>query len=76
MSEMSTKRTNLIQKEGFDLEFDSEVCRQCQGRCCNGKSGNIFVNKVEIKKISRFLKMESSTFVEDFPMTYFFQALN
>ncbi len=63
---MGTKTTNLIQKEGFDLKFDPEACRQCEGRCCNGESGNIFVNKVEIEGISRFLKIEPSTFIADF----------
>ncbi len=63
---MRTKRANLIQKKGFDLKFDPGACRQCQGRCCNGKSGNIFVNKTEIEEISHFLKIETSTFVEDF----------
>jgi len=66
MSEMDTSRTKLIRKEGFDLKFDPDACRQCEGRCCNGESGNIYVNRKEIETISRFLNMEPATFVEDF----------
>ena len=63
MKNTETLKTGLIQKEGFKIKFDPGACRHCPGKCCNGESGNIFVNRDEIKAISRFLQMETSDFV-------------
>jgi len=63
---MNDKRKKLVQKEGFNFMFAPEACTQCQGNCCNGESGNIFVNQEEIKAISEFLGIEASRFVEEY----------
>jgi len=54
----------IIRKQGFQFTFNSEACKECKGRCCNGESGNIFVTKKEIISISEFLKIETRRFVE------------
>ena len=59
------KEKEFIQKEGFSFRFNPEACIECQGRCCNGSSGNIFVNSKEIKAISRFLGIDFSKFMEE-----------
>ncbi len=64
MAELIQKE--LIQKKGFNFEFNPEACTECQGRCCNGESGDIFVNGKEIKAISRFLGIEASEFMEEY----------
>jgi len=56
----------LIQKEGFNFRFNPEACRECQGKCCNGASGNIFVSSKEIKAISKFLGVEVSQLIEEY----------
>ena len=61
-----TKEKDFIQKEGFSFKFFPKTCIECQGRCCNGESGNIFVNSKEIKAISRFLGIEVSKFIEEY----------
>lgn len=66
MNMMGDREANLIGKEGFNYRFNSESCKQCEGRCCNGESGRIFVSKAEIKAISRFLKIETSEFIADY----------
>jgi len=38
----------------------------CQGKCCNGESGNIFVNSKEIMVISKFLGIETSRFIDEY----------
>ena len=58
------KEKEFIQKEGFDFTFTPEACRECQGKCCNGVSGNIFVNTKEVKAISEFLEIEIPTFIQ------------
>jgi len=60
------KEKEFIQKKGFDFRFNPEACIECQGRCCNGSSRNIFVNSKEIKAISRFLGIEFSKFMEEY----------
>ena len=63
---MGAREASVIGKEGFTYRFNPESCKQCEGRCCNGESGTIFVNKDEIQAISRFLKMETSEFIADY----------
>jgi Fe-S-cluster containining protein len=57
---------NVIGKEGFNYLFNAEFCKRCEGRCCNGETGSIFVNRDEIETISRFLKMEAATFIAEY----------
>ena len=42
----------LLEQNGFPYIFNPESCRDCEGRCCTGKSGNIWVNTSEIKSIA------------------------
>lgn len=65
-SGQTLRSKKLIQKEGFSFRFGPEACMQCQGKCCNGDSGNIFVNRREIKAIAEFLGIETSRFIEKY----------
>lgn len=65
MKKTKAQKTGLVRKEGFNIQFDPKACRHCPGRCCNGQSGHIFVNREEIKAISSFLKMEPSEFLRN-----------
>ncbi|WP_421717123.1 YkgJ family cysteine cluster protein [Arcobacter arenosus] len=46
---------NIIKKEGFDFGFDPQGCDTCEGNCCIGESGNIWINKQEIENLSNHL---------------------
>ncbi len=46
---------NIIKKEGFDFGFDTQGCDTCEGNCCIGESGNIWINKQEIENLSSHL---------------------
>ncbi len=61
--------SNIIKKEGYPYAFDADACATCQGRCCTGESGYIYVTKNEIEKIAVLLEME----VNDFRVKYLFQ---
>ena len=50
--------SNIIRKESFPYAFDSSACATCQGRCCTGESGYIYVTKDEIKDIAEVLKID------------------
>jgi len=59
---------NLITKDGFNYSFNSDACAECQGQCCTGESGYIFLNNKEILSISEFLNIN----VKDFASKYLF----
>jgi|FLOH01.1.fsa_nt_gi uncharacterized protein len=61
--------SNLINKEGFPYIFDSSACSTCQGRCCTGESGYIYVSKDEIENIANLLNLQIQEFVD----TYLFK---
>ena len=61
--------SNIIKKEGYPYSFNTDACATCQGRCCTGESGYIYVNKNEIEKIASLLEMK----VNDFRVKYLFQ---
>ena len=60
---------NIIKKEGYPYSFDSSACSECQGRCCTGESGYIYVSKTEIYKIAELLNLS----VNDFAVKYLFK---
>jgi len=48
---------NIITKEGFDFAFDPVGCETCEGNCCIGESGNIWINKIEIDNLAKHLNL-------------------
>ena len=50
--------SNIIRKESYPYAFDSSACATCQGRCCTGESGYIYVSKDEIKAIAEVLNID------------------
>jgi Fe-S-cluster containining protein len=58
-----------MKKEGYPYAFDADACATCEGRCCTGESGYIYVTKNEITKIAEVLKMD----VNDFRVKYLYQ---
>ncbi len=58
--------SSLMNKQGFDYSFDSSACESCQGKCCTGESGYIYVNKTEIENIAKLLELEQSDFVKNY----------
>ena len=50
--------SNIMRKESYPYAFDSSACATCEGRCCTGESGYIYVTKDEIKDIAEVLKID------------------
>ena len=48
---------SIIKKENYSYAFDSNACNSCEGRCCTGESGYIWVNPLEVQKIANFLNI-------------------
>ncbi|VAY86766.1 FIG00469387: hypothetical protein [hydrothermal vent metagenome] len=56
----------MISKKGFSYKFDETKCIDCQGNCCIGESGYVWVTKKEIYAISSFLDIKSDDFVSKY----------
>jgi len=61
--------SNLMKKEGYPYAFNPEACEECQGRCCTGESGYIYVNRSEIEAIAKLLNLS----INDFGVKYLFK---
>ena len=57
---------SIMKKEGFDYSFTPDACATCQGRCCTGESGYIYVNKNEIESIAQLLQLDVKEFVQKY----------
>jgi len=56
----------LISKKGFPYKFNPEACKECDGNCCIGESGYIWVNQYDIKAISDYMKISEDLFKKTF----------
>lgn len=48
---------SLIKKDGYDFAFNPEGCNSCQGNCCIGESGNIWITRQEIEYLKNHLNI-------------------
>jgi Fe-S-cluster containining protein len=58
--------SNILKQEGFDFAFDASLCSTCNGNCCIGESGYIWISKEEIAKLAQFLNKS----VEEFALKH------
>ena len=58
--------SNIMREEGFTYSFNPNTCETCEGRCCTGESGYIYVTKDEIIKIAQLLELEVNEFVKKY----------
>lgn len=61
--------SDIIKKDGYPYAFNANACATCQGRCCTGSSGYIYVSMKEIYAISELLNLD----VNDFAVKYLFK---
>ncbi len=57
---------NIITREGFPYKFNQDACKNCEGNCCIGESGYIWVTPKEIEEIANFLKIDTEEFKKRF----------
>ncbi len=53
---------NKMTKEGFSFTFNTSACETCEGNCCIGESGYIWVTPKEIMAIASYLQMPEADF--------------
>ena len=61
--------STITRKEDYPYAFDTSACATCEGRCCTGESGYIYVSKSEIFAIAEVLEMN----VNEFALKYLFK---
>ena len=68
---------SIIKKDGFDFTFNPRACDGCDGNCCRGEQGNIWINSGEIYQISDFLDISAIDFIQKYlrPMDNRFSLL-
>jgi len=60
------KNKKLLTKNGFNFAFNPDACKTCEGNCCIGESGYIWVSPKEIEEISKFLNIDTEFFKQNF----------
>ncbi len=54
--------SDIIKKESYPYAFTPSACASCEGKCCTGESGYIFVSKNEIEQIAKLLDLSVNEF--------------
>ncbi len=60
----------MIQDENYPYQFDPSICSTCEGNCCIGESGYIWITKQEIQKLADFLDVP----IEQLAKEYLFKV--
>lgn len=50
----------------YQFTFNPEACGDCNGTCCNGETGNIWVSKKEMVAIASFIGIDVSEFIDSY----------
>ncbi|MDD2791176.1 MAG: YkgJ family cysteine cluster protein [Sulfurimonas sp.] len=58
--------SDLMSQEGYPYRFNPSACETCQGKCCTGESGYIYVTMAEIEKIAALLEMDVKKFAGEY----------
>jgi Fe-S-cluster containining protein len=55
-----------IFKDDYKFSFDSKACEICEGNCCIGESGYIWVSPTDIQNIAGFLSEDIDKFYKKY----------
>ena len=61
---------NILENSDYSYKFDMSQCAMCDGNCCIGESGYIWINKQEIEKLSNHLNIS----IEELGLKYIFKV--
>lgn len=63
----------MIEQKGFNYKFDENRCSTCEGNCCIGESGYVWITKDEIKRLSDYLNISTDECYEKYLIKYRFK---
>lgn len=55
-----------MHEKGYAYAFNPKACEACQGNCCIGESGYIWVSLEEIRAMAQHQKMSEAVFINDY----------
>jgi len=55
-----------MSKDGFNFSFETSACDTCEGNCCIGESGYIWVTLTDIQNISEFIGENIDIFYKNY----------
>ena len=58
--------SNIIRKDGYNYAFDQKACETCEGNCCIGESGHIWVLVQKIPEMASFLNIDEESFIKHY----------
>ena len=58
--------SNIIKKDGYNFAFDPKACETCEGNCCIGESGHIWVSVQKIPEMAAFLNIDEESFIKHY----------
>ena len=56
----------LMHDAQYPYAFDPKACHTCQGNCCIGESGYIWVSPEEMRAMAEHLKMSEASFINEY----------
>ncbi len=59
-------KNSLIKEEGYSYSFNPDACSECEGACCRGESGYVWIKYPEIEEMAKYLGLS----IEDFARIY------
>jgi len=52
----------MIKEDGYNFAFNPTACATCEGRCCTGESGYIWITPKEMEEVAKLLDIKFSEF--------------
>ena len=56
----------LLENKNYTYKFDPVVCSKCDGNCCIGESGYIWINNQEIQSLANHLQLSLGELKESY----------
>ena len=56
----------MLEKENYPYKFDETKCATCEGNCCIGESGYIWITKEERIKLASLLKISDEELLTNY----------
>ena len=56
----------LITNKEYSYSFDQNKCVTCDGNCCIGEPGYIWINKQEQKKLAKYLGIKKDQLIDEY----------
>jgi Fe-S-cluster containining protein len=56
----------IITHKDFPYKFDVSICSECDGDCCIGESGYIWIDDIEIGRLASYLKISKKSLKKEY----------